>query len=136
MDSQPYRDSINAQLSGLVASNTTQGAFTTGSFAFSESGIRKVIANWLDLADSYDNSLDKVFYINLIEGPGLDFASQSFATTAVRSGLSLVEYLLSNRDYCVQQAQLSQNALNDYLGIEHTNVADFNKDQQGPRPGV
>jgi hypothetical protein len=137
VDSELYRDSINAQLSGVLASNSTQGTFTTGTFAFTEPEIRKIITNWLDLAGSYDDSINKAIYVKTIEGPGLDFASQSFAATANRSGESLLEYLLRNRDYCVEQAQLSQNALDDYLGVEHTNVTGFNKmDQQGPKPGI
>lgn len=36
-----------------------------------------------------------------------------------------------------QQAQLFQDALNEYLGVEHTNVTDINKSgPQGPQPGV
>ena len=137
MDSEPYRDSINAQLSGVLASNSTQGTFTTGTFAFTDPEIRKIINNWLDLAKSYGDSIDKATYAKSIVGPGLDYASGSFATTANRSGESLVNYLTRNRDYCVEQAQLSQNALDDYLGVEHTNVTEiFKTDQRGPRPRI
>jgi hypothetical protein len=137
MDNAPYRDSINAQLSGVLASNSTQGTFTTGTFAFTEPEIRKIITNWLDLAESYDDSISKLSFGVRIEAPGLDFASQSFTGKTNRSGDSLLEYLQKNKEYCVAQAQLSQNALDDYLGVEHTNVTSINKtDQQGPKPGI
>ena len=138
MDSAPYRDSINAQLSGILASNSTQGTFTTGTFAFTEPEIRKIITIWLDLAESYGDSIAKAHaWRHRSMAPGLDYASESFAYTANRSGDSLAEYLQKNRDYCLEQAQLSQNALDDYLGVEHTNVTDILKtDQQGPRPGI
>lgn len=137
MDSQASRDSINAQLSGIAAGNSAHGAFTTGSFAFTEPEIRKLIDNWRDLASSYDQSISKFYYGVTIDAPGLDFASQSFADTTNRSTVSLLQYLQKNRDYCVEQAQLSQNALDDYLGVEHTNVTGINNtDQQGPRPGI
>jgi hypothetical protein len=136
MDSQAYRDSINAQLSGL-ASNSTHGTFTTGSFSFTEPEIRQIINNWLDLAESYRDSLLKAQAATFIEGPGLDYASQSFAETANQSGQSLVGYLTRNREHCLVQAQLTQNALDDYLGVEHTNVTEILKtDQQGPKPGI
>jgi hypothetical protein len=135
VDSQPYQDSIRAQLSGLAGS--THGTFTTGSFAFTESEIRQIINNWLDIAESYDASIDKAYSATQIDGPGLDFASNSFANAANRSGSSLVEYLAKNQAYCLEQAQLSQNALDDYLGVEHTNVTEiFKTRQQGPRPGI
>lgn len=137
MGSEPYRDSINAQLSGVLASNSTQGTFTTGTFAFTEPEIRKIITNWLDLAKSYGDSIVKAQAATSIDGPGLDYASGSFATIANESNTSLAEYLARNQAYCVEQAQLSQNALDDYLGVEHTNVTEILKtDQQGPRPGV
>lgn len=137
MDSEAYRDSINAQLSGIVAGNSAHGAFTTGSFAFTEPEIRKLIANWIELARSYNRSTNNAQAATKIDGPGLDYASESFADTANQSNASLVEYLERNYTYCVEQAQLSQNVLDDYLGVEHTNVTEILKtDQQGPRPRI
>jgi hypothetical protein len=137
MTSEAHRDNINADLAGMFTSHTAQGSITNGGFAFTEPEIRTVIKNWLDLAYSYGESIDEVYAMTSVEGPGLDFASQSFATEANTSGEALTRYLANNRDYCFEQAQLSQNALDNYLGIEHTNVTEINKtDQQGPHSGV
>lgn len=137
MDGQRHRDAINAQLAGMLTTNTTQGMLTNGSFAYTEPEMRTIIKNWLDLADDYDESIRGALWMTMVEGPGRDFASQLFAAAANRSGESCSAYLLHNRDYCLQQAQLFQDALDDYLGVEHTNVTEINKsDQQGPQPGV
>jgi hypothetical protein len=136
MDSQRHHDSITAELAGMFG-NTTQGSFTTGGFSFSESQLRTIVTNYLDLAHSYEQSMDDTIGMKMVEGPGLDFASQSFADAANRSGRSLTESFMDARDYCLEQAQLCQNALDDYLGVEHTNITEINKQgPQGPQPGV
>lgn len=137
MDSQQHRNAITGELSGWFDSHTTEGSFTTGSFAFTEDQIRAVVKNYIDLADSYDYSIDKARTMTSVEGPGLDFASGSFAEAARRSGGALIDSFGNARDYCLAQAQLAQNALDDYLGVEHTNVTEINKqDQQGPQAGI
>jgi hypothetical protein len=134
---EPHRDAIKAQLAGMVTSNTTEGAFTNGNFAFSESEMRTIINNWLDLAKSYSDSIDQSHSMRIVVGPGRDFASHMFAAAANQSGEAYRNYLSNNRDYCQQQAQLFQDSLDTYLGVEHTNVTEINKsDQQGPQPGV
>jgi hypothetical protein len=137
MDGQAHRDRINDRLADMLASDTTRGTITGGSFVLSESELRTVIKNWLDLADSYQQSLDNAKFMMRVEPPADDFASRLHADAANRSGSSYKQYLKHNRDYCLRQAELSQNALNDYLGVEHTNVTEINKTApQGPRPRV
>ncbi len=137
MNSQQHRDAITGELSGWFNSNTTEGTVTGGSFAFTEDQIRAVVKNYLDLADSYDKSINDATAVISVEGPGLDFASGSFAEAARRSGHALVDSFGNARDYCLEQAQLAQNALDDYLGVEHTNVTGFDKhDQRGPQAGI
>lgn len=137
MNGQQHRDAINAELSGWFSSNTTQGTITGGSFAFTEDQIRAVVKNYLDLADSYSDSIDKAHQMTAVDGPGLDFASESFAMAANRSGQSLIDSFTNARDYCKEQARLAQCALNDYLGVEHTNLTEINKQRpQGPQAGI
>ncbi len=98
-----------------------------GSFTFDEATMRSLISQWLDLADSYGESLANAGTMARVEAPGLDFASKAQAEAANRSGNSYIEYLASNRRFCAAQAQLFQDALDDYLGVEHTNVIEFDK---------
>ena len=137
MGDQPHRDNINAQLGGFFTANTTQDTGTGGSFAFTEADMRAIIKNWLDLAHSYRKSLANARFMTRIQPPAEDFASRWHAAAANRSGESYRRYLEHNRDYCNDQAQLFQNTLDDYLGVEHTNVTEMNKTApQGPQPGV
>jgi len=129
VDGQEYRDRIVGELGDMANSGGTQGA-PGGSFAFTESDIRKVVKNWLDIAESYQNSRNKAHLVTVVEGPGLDFASDSFAKAANWSGLSLLLHLEYGKKYSLDQAQLAQNALDDYLGVEHTNVMDLFKARQ------
>lgn len=136
MDSQAYQDRIHSQLS-MFGTGTTEGTATGGSFAYTEADMTKIRDNWLDLADSYRGSFRNAQYMTRIESPAEDMASEFHTSAANLSGESYQNYLEHNRRYCVQQAQLFQNALDDYLGVEHTNVTDFNKTgQQGPQNGV
>lgn len=137
MSGELHRDAIKAQLAGMVTNNTTEGAITNGTFAFTEPEMRTIVKNWLDLAYSYDISIVDSRSMTMVEGPGQDFASHMFAAAANQSGDSYARYLTNNRDYCLQQAQLFQDSLDTYLGVEHTNVSEMNKpDQQGPHWGV
>jgi len=136
MDSDAHRDSIDAQLSGMFG-GTTQGAVSGGSFAYTESDMSKIRDNWLDLARSYEKSLVNADRMSKVMPPADDLASKFHAGAANRSGESYRSYLEHNRDYCSQQAQLFQDTLADYLGVEHTNVTDINQSApQGPQPGV
>jgi hypothetical protein len=118
---------VKAELVGMFTSNTTQGAFTNGSFTYTEPEMRALIANWLDLARSYGKSIDEAHSVTLVKGPGHDFASQLFARAANDSGTSYISYLDRNRAYCLQQAQLFQDSLNAYLGVEHTNITELSE---------
>lgn len=137
MDSQSHRDAINADLAGMFSRGTTQGSVTGGSFAYTEPEMRAIITNWLDLADSYRQSQRNAEIMSRIEPPAHDFASQLHAAAANRSAESYQGYLKHNTDYCLQQAQLFQATLDDYLGVEHTNVTEMDKvDPQSPRPRI
>lgn len=108
-----------------------------GTFSFDPDELRSLIDKWKDLADSYDQSTTLAREMSVIAPPGLDYASEAHAEVANKSGTSYATYLAHNRDYCLEQAQLFEGALNDYLGVEDSNVTDFDKSgPQGPRPGV
>jgi hypothetical protein len=119
---------------GADLSDIAHGFQAAGSFQFDEATMRKLVKDWLDLADSYEASRRAARQMMLVEGPGLDFASHAYAEAASSSGEAYHQYLVKNRDYCHEQAQLFQKALDDYLGIEHTNVTGM--DSQGSQPGI
>ncbi len=122
-----------------IAGSSTQGTITTGTYEFDEATMRSLVEEWLTLAEDYEASLDEAVSMVQIQGPGLDFASQAHADAANASGRAYLDYLQHNRDYCLQQAQLFQNALHDYLGIEHTNVTqigDAGRPLDGPQAGI
>jgi hypothetical protein len=109
----------------------------TGGFAFDEDTMRSLIKSWLDLAYSYADSRDNARTMVEVVGPGLDVASVRQAAAASRSGAAYRRYIDHNYDYCINQAQLVQNALNDYLGIEHANVVGIDQSgSQGPQAGI
>lgn len=133
MDGQLYREHIRSELGGFFdQGHPASGA--GGSFAFDEDTLRGLVTDWLDLAERYADSLHNSADMAQIEGPGLDFASAAQADAANASGRSYLDYLHQNRAYCIQQAQQFQDALDDYLGVEHRNVTEINK--SGPRAGI
>jgi hypothetical protein len=138
MPGKPNHD-IAAALNN-IAGTTTHATITTGAFTFDEPTLRHLIREWLELADDYDKSLRRSDAIAKVDGPGLDYASSAQAQAANRSGQAYLSYLQHNRDYCYREAQLCQNALDDYLGVEHRVVTEIGQSGQslddGSRRGI
>jgi hypothetical protein len=108
------------------------GTITTNGFSFDQPTMEGLIKNWMELVDSYNQSLNaNVSRMTVVEGPGLDYASRSHAEVANRSGEAYSTYLTECRDYCLTQAQQFQNALDDYLGLEHRNVEELHRANSG-----
>ncbi|HYQ67671.1 hypothetical protein [Actinophytocola sp.] len=134
---QAHHANIQTQLGGMFTTHTTDGTITGGTFTYNESDMRTIINNWRELADSYDNSLDRAHRLARIEPPAEDFASRAHAAAANRSGDSYKHYVEHNRDYCSQQADLCQKALDHYLGIEQNNTIEISKTApDGSRPRI
>lgn len=112
---------------GSALSGITGGAGGGGSFAYSPDQLRDLANDWLDLADDYERSRRTTVPMAQVEGPGTEFASQSHAGVANTSGQAYRDSLLSDRDYCIAQAQKFQDTLHDYLGLEHRSVTDINR---------
>jgi hypothetical protein len=98
-----------------------------GSFSFDPDELQSLIRKWRELADDYADSRRNADAMMLITPPGDDFASKAHAEVANKSGASYSAYLLNNWLYCRDQADLFQQALDDYLGVEHVNEAEVNK---------
>lgn len=140
MDGELHRDHIRSELGGFFDQGHTHGSVTTGTFAYDEDTLRSLVHDWLALADSYDASLYDARGMAVMEGPGTDFASKAQAKAASDSALAYLDYLRNKVEYCTTQAQQFQNALDDYLGIEHRNVTEINKTnaprERAPRAGI
>ncbi len=107
-----------------VVGGRTEGTITTGGFSYDEATLTDLVKEWLALAEDYDRSLRDSEPLVKVVGPGRDFASESMAKAATSYGHAYLKYLVQNRDYCYNQAQLCQNALDDYLGVERRNVTE------------
>ncbi|MFI7680201.1 hypothetical protein [Actinophytocola sp. NPDC049390] len=123
MTGEPRRGST---MRGIVG-GSTEGTITTGGFSYDEATLEGLITEWLALSDDYDRSFRDSQDLVRVVGPGLDFASRSVAKAAASYGRNYLLYLRQNRDYCIEQAQLCQNALDDYLGLERRNVAEIHR---------
>jgi hypothetical protein len=136
---EQLRHEVGAVLSN-IAGASMQGTITTGGFSFDEPTLRSLITEWTELAEDYDSSFRESQHIARVVGPGLDYASKAQAEAANRSGRAYLEYLQHNRDYCYREAQLCQDALDDYLGVEHHVVTEISKSGQplddGPQQGI
>lgn len=122
MTGELHRGSLRGVIGG-----TTEGTITTGGFTYDEATLTGLIREWLDLADDYDKSLRDSRDLTRVVGPGRDFASESVAVAANSYGKNYLAYLQHNRDYCFDQAQSCQNALDDYLGVERRNVTEIDR---------
>ncbi len=106
------------------------GSSEGGGFVYDEATLHALVMKWVELADDYFASTREVDLCST-SGPGLDPASEAHALAANRSGEAYQVYLRRNFEYCVQQAQLLQNTLDDYLGQEHRSVTEFMKARPG-----
>ena len=134
---QGDQDRIQALLGGIQTGETT-GTVTGGQFSYAPDEMKQVVKNWIELANSYDQSLRNCDIIVQVLPPAEDFASTAFAKAANSSGRSYMAYLQHNRDYCLEQAQLFQDALDDYLGAEERTIIGLNGavESDGPQPGL
>lgn len=108
-----------------ITRGTTTGTITTGGFSYDQATLEGLITEWLSLADDYDRSLRDSRRLTLVEGPGLDYASEGVASAANFYGRAYLAYLVHNRDFCLAQAQSCQNSMDDYLGVERRNVTEI-----------
>jgi len=134
MDGELHKQNIRSELSGFFTQGHTDGTVVNGRFEFDEGTLRGLVTDWLNLADHYGKSTLHANKMAQIDPPGEDLASGAHASVANASGQSYVAYIQQNQDYCIHQAQLFQNALDDYLGVEHRTVTEINK--SGPRAGI
>lgn len=128
------RDQIRSELGGFFSQGHTQGTVISGTFAYDEDELRQLVTRWLDLAESYQTSVSTTAPMTSVSGPGLEFASEGQANAANASGNSYREHLRTSYQYCVDQAQKCQDALDEYLGVEHHNVEKMI--DAGPRAGI
>lgn len=138
MSGELDRGSGPRSLREIANSGSSEG----GSFVYDEATLLSLINKWVELADHYQGSLKRTG-LGAVAAPGLDFASEGVATSANTSGTAYMRYLEQNYNYCIRQAQLLQNTLDDYLGVEHRSVTDFEKtadqpeaEPAGPQPGL
>src|SRR6266498_851160 len=125
MDEQAFRN-IGSTLEGITT-HTATASFITGSFSYTPDQMRAIITDFLDLARSYEHSLNTARYMATVEAPGLDYASESHAVAARAMGEDYLRSIENSRQYCLAQAQKFQDTLDDYLGLEHRNVAQLNQ---------
>ena len=126
-----HRDQVVGQLRGIV-SGTTEGTISGGKYSFDPDTIRQIINNWVELAHSYNQSVQDARPMAVIAPPGDEFVSESFADKANASGRSYIAYCEHNRDICLREAQRYQDALNAYLGAEEHAIIELGKTDGDP----
>lgn len=126
-------------LSDIVNAGPSEGG---GTFVYDEATLRSLIGKWMELADHYNGSIHRSS-LGAVDPPGKDFASGAMAASANTSGKAYLRYLMRNWAFCVDQAQLLQDTLDDYLGTEHTSVISLStvrpeptEQPSNPRPGI
>jgi hypothetical protein len=120
-----------------IAANAAPGPAASGpsgSFSYAPEQLRDLVKEWMDLANDYSLSIMNARDLTTVKGPGKEYASESYANEANRSGVMYRDSLQQRSDYCVQEAQKLQDALDDYLGVEHHNLSVIKA--AGPQEGV
>ena len=133
LDEQQFAQ-IGSALGSITSQPATTGASTAGSFSFTPDQLRDLVEEWMELAADYDRSLWNAEALQQVNGPGNEYASEGLATVASSSGGAYVRSLHEKYQYCLGQAQKLQDALDDYLGMEHHNIAVIGK--TGPQDGI
>jgi hypothetical protein len=109
-------------LSDIANSGSSEG----GSFVYDEATLRSLVTKWVELADHYNGSLHRTT-LGAVDPPGDDFASEAMANSANDSGTAYLKYLTQNYWFCIKQAQLLQDTLDEYLGTERHSVIELTK---------
>jgi hypothetical protein len=113
----------------------TPVGLVSGGFAYDEATLTSLVTKWKELADHYLTSSTRISP-DPIAPPGLDFASKGQAEASTTATKAYHEYVIKNYWYCVEQAQLLQDTLDDYLGQEHHSVIEFTRTESGPQAGI
>ncbi|MFL6121835.1 hypothetical protein [Actinophytocola sp.] len=114
------RDRIVVELSKFT-NDTTEGT-TAGTFTFDPDTIRQVIKNYIELADSYDQSTRDAEPMVKVGPSAQEYVSESFASKVNTSGDSYLAYCRHYSAFYLEQAQKCQDALDTYLGVEERTI--------------
>ncbi|MGX7823847.1 hypothetical protein ACTG9Q_02020 [Actinokineospora sp. 24-640] len=114
----------------------TTGGGGGGKFTFEPDEIRAIVKDWLDLAEEYNDSIQRSDDLVRVQPPGDEYASEFHANAASHSGTLYAQSLQEKQQYCFSQAQKFQDALHDYLGTDRQNVRKLNTAGEGSsKPG-
>jgi hypothetical protein len=125
-------ENTSRDMLGGIANGSVQGS---GGFAFDEQTMRDLVRDWYALADHYAASRLTSHRMAMVVGPGLDHASASQARATNAHGAAYLSYLRHNEKYCLEQARVFEDALNDYLVAEGRNVVDIRAADRRALPG-
>lgn len=123
---QPF-DSIQASLAPMTDAPAPVGPVgnygISGQFTFVPDEVRAIVKDWIELAREYDHSIRNADQlVVIVEPPGKDQASEFYVQRTGTAVTMYAESLIQKQEYCYNQAQKFQDALNDYLGVERQSV--------------
>ncbi len=135
MDGQLHRDNIRSELGGFFNTGHAEGTITNGHLRLRRGRASAASSHdWLEPRRQLPEVDLRRVQHGEVDGPGLEFASEGHAKAANQSGNAYRAHIDTAFQYCVDQAQKCQNALDDYLGVEHHNVIEIRN--AGPQAGI
>ncbi|WP_103351830.1 hypothetical protein [Amycolatopsis sp. CA-128772] len=94
-------------------------------FEYDEETLRALMHEWNDLANEFEDDLNRAALLQRAQGPGAEYASNGNAERVRASGDALYETLVARAQYCRSMAQRCKTALGKYAATEEASVADL-----------
>ena len=96
-------------------------------FEYDEETLRALMREWNDLANEFEDDLQRAALLQRADGPGVEYASGGNAERVRVSGDALHETLVARAQYCRSMAQRFKTALGKYATTEDVSTTDVKR---------
>ncbi|MEV7091865.1 hypothetical protein AB0M80_03405 [Amycolatopsis sp. NPDC051045] len=105
----------------------SSGSSASGGFEYDEGTLHELVREWNDLANEFEDDLQRAALLQRADGPGAEYASGGHAERVRASGDALHETLVARAQYCRSMAQRFGAALGKYATAEETSAAEVER---------
>jgi hypothetical protein len=112
---------------GMRVSGSYGGGDGGAGFEYDEETLHELVREWNDLANEFEDDLQRARLIATAEGPGLEYASCGNAELVRQSGSVLTTTLHERASYCRAMAEKFRTALGKYASAEDAQSTEIKK---------
>ncbi|EOD67468.1 hypothetical protein [Amycolatopsis vancoresmycina] len=124
---EPGGDWVLPGPDGVRVSGSYGGGDGGAGFEYDEETLRELMHEWNDLANEFEDDLQRAALLQRAQGPGAEYASSGNAEQVRASGDALYETLVARARYCRSMAQRFKTALGKYATAEESSATEVKR---------